>query len=82
MIAYEIQLRYVIEDKIQSETKFSPRQIQSETKFSQEKNFCQKKQIIKKKKKKKKKKGMTYLYLAALKNFQLLITIFAPIFMA
>ena len=26
MIAYEIQLRYVIWDKIQSETKFSPRQ--------------------------------------------------------
>ena len=25
MIAYEIQLRYVIQDKIQSETKFSPR---------------------------------------------------------
>ena len=44
MIAYEIQLRYVIRDKIQSETKsslrqnsvrdkkLSPRQIQSETK--------------------------------------------------
>ena len=26
MIAYEIQLQYVIRDKIQSETKFSPRQ--------------------------------------------------------
>ena len=27
MIAYEIQLRYVIPDKIQSETKFSPTKI-------------------------------------------------------
>ena len=37
MIAYEIQLRYVIRDKIQSKTKFSLRQIQSQTKFSQKK---------------------------------------------
>ena len=32
MIAYEIQLRYVIRDKIQSETKFSPKKILSEKK--------------------------------------------------
>ena len=37
MIAYEIQLRYVIRDKIQSETK------------SEKKNFCQKKDFVKKK---------------------------------
>ena len=43
MIAYEIQLRYVIRDKIQSKTKFSPRQdkIQSDTKFSLRQNLVQ-----------------------------------------
>ena len=50
MIAYEIKLRYVIRDKIQSKTKSSLRQnsvqdkIQSKTKsenfFHQKKNFC------------------------------------------
>ena len=39
MIAYEIQLRYVIRDKIQSETKFSLNQ--SETKFSLRQNSVQ-----------------------------------------
>ena len=34
MIAYEIQLWYVIGDKIQSETKFGLRQIRSKTKLS------------------------------------------------
>ena len=54
MIAYEIQLRYVIRDKIQAKTKFSLRQnsvqdkIQSETKsekntFLLEKKYCKKK---------------------------------------
>ena len=38
MIAHEIQLRYVIRDKIQSETKFSPKK-KSETKFSLRKRF-------------------------------------------
>ena len=55
MIAYEIELRYVIRDKIQSETKSSTRQnsvrdkIQSKTKFSLRKNwekkFCWKKNL-------------------------------------
>ena len=43
MIANEIQLQYVIPDKIQSETKYGPRQIQSkmmfETKFSSRKHL-------------------------------------------
>ena len=39
MIAYEIQLWYVIRDKIQSETNSFRDKIQSKAKFSQEKNF-------------------------------------------
>ena len=48
MIAYEISLRYVIRDKIQSEKKFGPRHIQSETKSE---NFFIGKKILSKKKK-------------------------------
>ena len=42
MIAYEIQLRYVIRDKIQSETKSEKKN------FLSEKRFCQKKIVRKK----------------------------------
>ena len=38
MIAYRIQLRYVIRDKIQSETKSSLRKIQSKTKLGPRQN--------------------------------------------
>ena len=41
MIAYEIQLQYVIRYKIKSETKFGPRQIQSETKSKNSKIFTE-----------------------------------------
>ena len=40
MIAYEIQLRHVIRDNIQSETKFSPRQ---HPRQNWEKNLLEKK---------------------------------------
>ena len=47
MIAYEIQLRYVIRDKIQSEAKYSPRQ--NSVREKSEKNiFCQKKNLLEK----------------------------------
>ena len=55
MIASEIQLRYVIRDKIQSETKSSKTQnsvrdkIQSEIKFSLGISFCWKKNFVRKK---------------------------------
>ena len=48
MIAYKIQLWYVIKDKIQSETKLVQDKIQSETKFSQ-KNLSEKKFLLEKK---------------------------------
>ena len=41
MIAYEIQLRCVIRDKIQSETTSSPRQFFSQKKFVGKKNLSQ-----------------------------------------
>ena len=47
MIAYEIQLGYVIRDKIQSEIKFTPNQ--SEAKFSPRQNSVRKKISLKKK---------------------------------
>ena len=49
MIEYEIQLRYVIRDKIQSES--VPDKIQSKTKFSLRKiqEFYQKKKLLEKK---------------------------------
>ena len=43
MIEYEIQLWYVIRDKIQSHTKFSPRQISVQEKILSEKKFDGKK---------------------------------------
>ena len=47
MNAYEIQLRYVIRDKIQSKTNSVQDKIQSETKFSLKKkkknSYCQEK---------------------------------------
>ena len=43
MIAHEIQLQNVIRDKIQSETKFSPKQNTVRDKFSLKKNFVRKK---------------------------------------
>ena len=43
MIPYEIQLRYVIRDKIQSETNSVQEKIQSGGKFCQKKNFIGKK---------------------------------------
>ena len=49
MIAYEIQLRSVIRDKIQSGTKNSQRQIQSETKFSLRQNSVTKNNFVGKK---------------------------------
>ena len=53
MIAYEIQLRHVIRDKIQSETKFSQRQNPVQDKFQSEKkskkNFFTKKIFVRKK---------------------------------
>ena len=49
MIAYEIQLQYVIRDKIQCETKTSVQdEIQSETK-SEKKNFLSVKNFVRKK---------------------------------
>ena len=49
MIAYEIQLRYVILGKIQSETKSSPRQNSVREKNQRKSFFCQKKNYQKKK---------------------------------
>ena len=50
MIAYERQLRYVIQDKIQSETNSVRDKIQSETKFFvREKIFIRKKNLSEKK---------------------------------
>ena len=46
MIAYEIQLRYVIRDKIQSKTNSVQDKIQSEKKFCWKKNFIGKKSQV------------------------------------